>query len=163
MCSGGDGGDDDEDDDDGDGDDVQLDDGDDGVDFPCGMEFPADLSCELFLSGVLRPARGVVTLRDLSSELRFSGRRIRFRSRSIMASNNKGKGLSEEEVKKMSSKQEQQAVGTLRVTDEFCDQYHALRREVEILQEENHRLRRMLERFLTPIKVVPSSPPPPKE
>ena len=34
MCSGGDGGDDDEDDDDGDGDDVQLDGGDDGVDFP---------------------------------------------------------------------------------------------------------------------------------
>ena len=117
-----------------------------------------------------------------------------------MASNNKGKGLSEEEVKRVSSKQEQQAVGSkkilvgsvdtrrsfshnlqgplppalsldsfpvleeaLRVTDEFCDQYRALRREVEILQEENYRLRRMLERFLTPIKVVPSSPPPPKE
>ncbi|KAK1605605.1 hypothetical protein QYE76_029278 [Lolium multiflorum] len=51
----------------------------------------------------------------------------------------------------------------LRVTDEFCDQYRALRREVEALQEENYRLRRMLERFLTPSKVVPSSPPPPKE
>ncbi|KAK1684419.1 hypothetical protein QYE76_045267 [Lolium multiflorum] len=51
----------------------------------------------------------------------------------------------------------------LRVTDEFCDQYRALRREVEILQEENYRLRRMLERFLTPIEVVPSSTPPPKE
>ena len=49
----------------------------------------------------------------------------------------------------------------LRVTDEFCDQYRALRREVEILQEENIRLRRMLERFLTPIQVIP--PPPPKE
>ena len=49
----------------------------------------------------------------------------------------------------------------LRVTDEFCDQYRALRREVEILQEENLRLRRMLERFLTPIQVIP--PPPPKE
>ncbi|KAK1632094.1 hypothetical protein QYE76_006409 [Lolium multiflorum] len=33
----------------------------------------------------------------------------------------------------------------LRTTDEFCDQYRALRREVEILQEENCRLRRMLE------------------
>ena len=38
---------------------------------------------------------------------------------------------------------------TLRVTDEFCDQYRVLRREVEILQEENTRLRRMLERLLT--------------
>ena len=37
----------------------------------------------------------------------------------------------------------------LRVTDEFCDQYRVLRREVEILQEENTRLRRMLERVLT--------------
>ncbi|KAK1682940.1 hypothetical protein QYE76_043788 [Lolium multiflorum] len=50
----------------------------------------------------------------------------------------------------------------LRVTDEFCDQYRALRREVEILQEENNRLRRMLERFLAPIRVIPS-PSPPKE
>ncbi|KAK1678250.1 hypothetical protein QYE76_039098 [Lolium multiflorum] len=33
----------------------------------------------------------------------------------------------------------------LRTTDEFYDQYRALRREVEILQEENCRLRRMLE------------------
>ncbi|KAK1695363.1 hypothetical protein QYE76_012060 [Lolium multiflorum] len=47
----------------------------------------------------------------------------------------------------------------LRVTDEFCDQYRVLRREVEILQDENNRLRRMLERFLTPIRVVPPSPP----
>jgi hypothetical protein len=99
-----------------------------------------------------------------------------------MASNNKGKGLSEEEVKRVPSRQEQQAVGSkqilvgsvdtrrsfshnlqgplppalsldsfpvleeaLRTTDEFCDQYRALRREVEILQEENCRLRRMLE------------------
>ncbi|KAK1651653.1 hypothetical protein QYE76_069458 [Lolium multiflorum] len=44
VSSGGDGGDDGGDDDDGDGDDVQLDDGDDGVDFPLGREFPAD-SC----------------------------------------------------------------------------------------------------------------------
>ena len=48
----------------------------------------------------------------------------------------------------------------LRVTDEFCDQYRVLRMEVEILQEENNRLRRMLERFLTPIMIAP---PPPKE
>ena len=45
------------------------------------------------------------------------------------------------------------------VTDEFCDQYRALRREVEILQEENNRLRRMLEWVLTPIRVIPPSPP----
>ena len=105
-----------------------------------------------------------------------------------MASNNKGKGLSEEEVKRVSSKQEQQAVGSkqilvgsvdtqrsfshnlqgplppalsldsfpvleeaVRTTDEFCDQYRALRREVEILQEENYRLRRMLEYYSIPI------------
>ncbi|KAK1632972.1 hypothetical protein QYE76_007287 [Lolium multiflorum] len=89
-----------------------------------------------------------------------------------MVSNNKGKGLSEEEVKKMSSNESNKLLGgplppapsldsfpvleeALRVTDEFCDQYRALRREVEILQEENHRLRRMLERFLTPIEKSP--------
>ena len=49
----------------------------------------------------------------------------------------------------------------LRFTDKFCDQYRVLRMEVEILQEENTRLCRMLERFLTPLQVVP--PPPPKE
>ena len=45
MCSGGDGGDDDDGGGDGDGDDVQLDDGDDGVDSPLreGIS-PADLS-----------------------------------------------------------------------------------------------------------------------
>ena len=48
----------------------------------------------------------------------------------------------------------------LRVTDEFCDQYRVLRMEVVILQEENNRLRRMLERFLTPIMIAP---PPPKK
>ena len=36
----------------------------------------------------------------------------------------------------------------LRVTDEFCDQYRVLRMEVEILQEENNMLHRMLEHFL---------------
>ena len=111
-----------------------------------------------------------------------------------MASNNKGKGLSEEEVKEVLSRQEQQAVGSkqilvgsvdtrcsfshnlqgplppalsldsfpmmeevIRITDEFCDQYRALRREVEILQEENYRLRRMLEYYSIPIT---RSPPP---
>ena len=49
----------------------------------------------------------------------------------------------------------------LRVTDEFCEQYRVLRREVEILQEENHRLRRMLDHLLTP--TVKDSPSPPKE
>ena len=46
----------------------------------------------------------------------------------------------------------------LRVTDEFCDQYRVPRMEVEILQEENNRLRGMLEHFLTPIMIVPPSP-----
>ncbi|KAK1601086.1 hypothetical protein QYE76_008365 [Lolium multiflorum] len=78
MCSGGDGGDDDEDDDDGDGDDVQLDVGDDGVDFPLreGIS-PADFSLpeSSFLAGVFRPAEAVVTPRDYPLGLRFSGRR----------------------------------------------------------------------------------------
>jgi hypothetical protein len=43
----------------------------------------------------------------------------------------------------------------LRVTDEFCDKYRVLRMEVEILQEENNRLHRMLENFLTPIIIAP--------
>ncbi|KAK1662621.1 hypothetical protein QYE76_050780 [Lolium multiflorum] len=43
----------------------------------------------------------------------------------------------------------------LRVTDDFCDQYRALRREVEILQEENNRLRRMLEYHSIPITRTP--------
>jgi hypothetical protein len=46
------------------------------------------------------------------------------------------------------------------VTDEFCDKYRVLRMEVEILREENNRLCRMLENFLTPIMIAP---PPPKE
>ncbi|KAK1606700.1 hypothetical protein QYE76_030373 [Lolium multiflorum] len=45
----------------------------------------------------------------------------------------------------------------IRVADEFCDQYHALRREVEILQEENQRLRRMLEYYSNP-STRPSPP-----
>ncbi|KAK1643513.1 hypothetical protein QYE76_061318 [Lolium multiflorum] len=38
----------------------------------------------------------------------------------------------------------------IRVADEFCDQYRALKREVEILREENQRLRRMLEYYSIP-------------
>ncbi|KAK1653297.1 hypothetical protein QYE76_071102, partial [Lolium multiflorum] len=45
----------------------------------------------------------------------------------------------------------------IRVADEFCDQYRALKREVEILQEENQRLRRMLEYYSIPI-TRPSPP-----
>ena len=48
----------------------------------------------------------------------------------------------------------------IRVPDEFCDKYRTLRKEVDILREENNRLRRMLENFLAPIK---DSPSPPKE
>jgi hypothetical protein len=51
-------------------------------------------------------------------------------------------------------------VECLLVTDELCAQYRVSKREVEILQEENLRLRRMLEIFLAPIMIVP---PPPKE
>ena len=46
-----------------------------------------------------------------------------------------------------------------RIAYQFCEQYHVLRTEVEILQEENTRLRWMLQRFLTPITIVPPSPP----
>ena len=63
---------------DGDGDDVQLDGGDDGVDFPHreGIS-PADFSLPeiSFLSGVFRPVEVAVSPRDYSLELRFSGRR----------------------------------------------------------------------------------------
>ncbi|KAK1630599.1 hypothetical protein QYE76_004914 [Lolium multiflorum] len=45
----------------------------------------------------------------------------------------------------------------IRVADEFCDQYRALKREVEILQEENQRLRRMLEYYSNP-STRPSPP-----
>jgi hypothetical protein len=48
----------------------------------------------------------------------------------------------------------------LRVTDELCDKYRVMKREVEILQDENSRLRRMLDIFLAPIMIAP---PPPKE
>jgi hypothetical protein len=36
------------------------------------------------------------------------------------------------------------------VTDEFCTQYQVLKREVEMLQEENLRLCQMLEYFVNP-------------
>jgi hypothetical protein len=45
------------------------------------------------------------------------------------------------------------------VTDEFCAQYRVLEKEVEILQEENLRPRRMLEYFINP-RLIPL---PPKE
>jgi hypothetical protein len=45
------------------------------------------------------------------------------------------------------------------VTDELCAQYRILEREIQILQEENLRLRRMVQYFINP-RVVP---PPPKE
>jgi hypothetical protein len=48
----------------------------------------------------------------------------------------------------------------LLVTDELCAQYRVLEREIQILQEENLRLRRMLELFLGPRMITP---PPPKE
>jgi hypothetical protein len=48
---------------------------------------------------------------------------------------------------------------TLRVTDEFCAKYRVLKRKVEILQEENSRLRMILENFLAPVMIAP----PPKE
>ena len=48
----------------------------------------------------------------------------------------------------------------IQVVDELCDKYHALRNEVDILREENSKLRRMLEYFLAPNK---DSPSPPKE
>jgi hypothetical protein len=47
---------------------------------------------------------------------------------------------------------------TLWVTDEFCAKYRVLKREVEILQEENIRLCRMLEIFLAPVMISPPSP-----
>jgi hypothetical protein len=46
----------------------------------------------------------------------------------------------------------------LQVTDEFCDKYRVLKREVEILQEENNRLRMMLRNFLAPIMIAPPQP-----
>jgi hypothetical protein len=45
------------------------------------------------------------------------------------------------------------------VTDKLCAQYRVLEREIQILQGENLRLRRMLEYFINP-RVIP---PPPKE
>jgi len=46
----------------------------------------------------------------------------------------------------------------LQVTNEFCDQYRVLRKEVEILRKGNARLRRMLENLLAPIMITPPSP-----
>jgi hypothetical protein len=43
------------------------------------------------------------------------------------------------------------------VTDEICAQYRVLEREIQILQEENLRLHRMLEYFINP-RVIPPPP-----
>jgi len=47
---------------------------------------------------------------------------------------------------------------TLQVTNEFCDQYRVLRKEVEILRKENARLQSMLENLLAPVMITPPSP-----
>jgi hypothetical protein len=46
----------------------------------------------------------------------------------------------------------------LLVTDELCAQYQVLEREIQILQEENLRLRRMLELLLRPRMILPPLP-----
>jgi hypothetical protein len=43
------------------------------------------------------------------------------------------------------------------VTDELCAQYRVLEREIQILQGENLRLRRMMEYFINP-RVIPPLP-----
>jgi hypothetical protein len=43
------------------------------------------------------------------------------------------------------------------VTDELCAQYRVLEREIEILQEENLRLRKILEHIINP-RVIPPLP-----
>ena len=77
RCSGGDDGDGGGDDGDDDPNEVQLDDGDDGVDFPLreGIS-PADFSLpeSSFLSGVFRPAEAAASPRVYATHLRFSGR-----------------------------------------------------------------------------------------
>ncbi|KAK1619791.1 hypothetical protein QYE76_025308 [Lolium multiflorum] len=71
MSSGGDGGDDGGDDDDGDGDDVQLDDGDDGVDFPSRREFPRRIPARrrALFSLVFSAPQAAVTLREQAGEI----------------------------------------------------------------------------------------------
>ena len=46
-----------------------------------------------------------------------------------------------------------------RVTDQFCEQFRCLKAEVAILEAENLELHRRLQYFLTPINIVPPSPP----
>ncbi|KAK1661320.1 hypothetical protein QYE76_049479 [Lolium multiflorum] len=87
-----------------------------------------------------------------------AGDRTAQKFRSAMVSNNKDKGPWREEIderinkekEKIASEKERSSSAApdldsfpcveeaIRVADEFCDQYRALRREVEILQEENH-------------------------
>ncbi|KAK1680029.1 hypothetical protein QYE76_040877 [Lolium multiflorum] len=94
-----------------------------------------------------------------------------------MVSNNKDKGLWKEEMDERINKEKKKIASAkgeelppaldldsfpcveeaIRVADEFCDQYRALKREVGILQEENQRLRRMLEYYSIP-STRPSPP-----
>jgi hypothetical protein len=46
----------------------------------------------------------------------------------------------------------------LLVTDELCAQYRVLERDIQILQGENLKLRRMLELFLGPRMIAPPRP-----
>ena len=46
-----------------------------------------------------------------------------------------------------------------RVTDQFCKQFCCLKAEVAILEAENLELRRRLQYLLTPLAIVPPSPP----
>ena len=46
-----------------------------------------------------------------------------------------------------------------RVTDQFCEQFRCLKAEVAISEAENLELRQRLQYFLTPLNMVPLSPP----
>ena len=46
-----------------------------------------------------------------------------------------------------------------RVVDQFCEEFPVLKAEVAILEVENADLRRILKNYLTPLSVVPPSPP----
>ena len=45
------------------------------------------------------------------------------------------------------------------VADQYCEQFRVLRAEVAILEAENTDLRRRLRNYLTPLSIVPPSPP----
>ena len=46
-----------------------------------------------------------------------------------------------------------------RVADEFCEQFRVLNMEVAILEAENLELHRRIQQLLTPLAMVPPSPP----